>query len=42
LGAQLVSVGFALAAGAVAYLAACRALGVRELDALLSLRRRRV
>jgi putative peptidoglycan lipid II flippase len=42
LGAQLVSVGFALAAGAVAYLAACRALAVRELDALLSLRRRRV
>jgi putative peptidoglycan lipid II flippase len=38
--AQVVSVTAALAAGGVAYLAACRALGVRELQALLSLRRR--
>ena len=41
LGAQLVSVGGALAAGGAAYLLACRALGVAELQALLSLRRRR-
>ncbi len=40
LGGQLASVGLALAAGAVAYLAACRALRVGELQALLSLRRR--
>jgi putative peptidoglycan lipid II flippase len=37
---QLVSVGGALAAGTVAYLLACRALRVRELGALLALRRR--
>jgi putative peptidoglycan lipid II flippase len=41
LGAQLVSVGLALVAGTAAYLLACRALGVREVAALLSLRRRR-
>jgi putative peptidoglycan lipid II flippase len=41
LGAQIVSVGGALAAGGTAYLLACRALGVAELQALLSLRRRR-
>jgi putative peptidoglycan lipid II flippase len=41
LGAQLVAVAVALGAGAGAYLLACRALGVRELEALLSLRRRR-
>jgi putative peptidoglycan lipid II flippase len=40
LGAQIVSVGAALLAGLAAYLGACRALGVRELRALLSLRRR--
>jgi putative peptidoglycan lipid II flippase len=40
LGAQVVSVGAALLAGAGAYLLAARALRVRELDALLSLRRR--
>ena len=39
--AQLVSVGTALAAGGAAYALACRALGVAELQALLSLRRRR-
>jgi putative peptidoglycan lipid II flippase len=39
--AQIVSVGVALAAGGAAYLLACRALGVAELQALLSLRRRR-
>jgi putative peptidoglycan lipid II flippase len=38
--AQLISVGTALAAGAVAYLVSARLLGVRELDALLALRRR--
>jgi putative peptidoglycan lipid II flippase len=38
--AQVASVGFALAAGGGAYLAACRVLGVREMDALLSLRAR--
>jgi putative peptidoglycan lipid II flippase len=42
LGAQLVSLGLALAAGVAAYLLACKALGVRELEALLSLRRRRI
>jgi putative peptidoglycan lipid II flippase len=41
LAAQVVSVGGALAAGGAAYLLACRALGVAELQALLSLRRRR-
>ena len=41
LAAQVVSVGVALAAGGAAYLLACRALGVAELQALLSLRRRR-
>jgi putative peptidoglycan lipid II flippase len=36
--AQLVSVLGAIAAGGAAYLFSCRLLGVRELDALLSLR----
>jgi putative peptidoglycan lipid II flippase len=40
LGGQLVSVGAALLAGGAAYLAAARLLRVRELAALLSLRRR--
>jgi putative peptidoglycan lipid II flippase len=40
-GAQVASVSLALAAGGAAYFAACRALGVAELQALLSLRRRR-
>jgi putative peptidoglycan lipid II flippase len=39
-GAQLLSLGTALAAGLAAYLISCRLLGVRELDALLSLRSR--
>jgi putative peptidoglycan lipid II flippase len=39
-GAALVALLVALGGGLVAYLASCRALGVRELDALLSLRRR--
>jgi putative peptidoglycan lipid II flippase len=38
--AQIVSLGLALAAAAVAYALACRTLRVRELRALLSLRRR--
>jgi putative peptidoglycan lipid II flippase len=38
--AQLISVGGALIAGAGAYFVSCRLLGVRELDALLSLRTR--
>jgi putative peptidoglycan lipid II flippase len=38
--AQLVSLGLALVAAIAAYLAACRALRVRELDVLLSLRTR--
>ena len=38
--AQVASVGSALAASAAAYLAAARILGIRELDALLSLVRR--
>jgi putative peptidoglycan lipid II flippase len=38
--AQLVSLGSALVAGGVVYLGACRALHVRELEALLALRRR--
>jgi putative peptidoglycan lipid II flippase len=40
LGGQLVSLGTALVAGAAAYLISCRLLGVRELEALLSLRAR--
>ncbi len=40
LAAQVVSVGLALVAGLVAYLAAARLLGVREMQALLSLRGR--
>jgi hypothetical protein len=40
LGAQIVSLGVALVAAALAYALACRILGVRELRALLSLRRR--
>jgi putative peptidoglycan lipid II flippase len=39
-GAQVVSVTAALGVGGIVYLAAARALGVRELQALLSLRRR--
>ncbi len=39
-GAQLVSLGVALAAGSAAYLLACRALRVHELEALLALRTR--
>jgi putative peptidoglycan lipid II flippase len=39
-GAQIVSLGLALAASALAYGLACRVLGVRELRALLALRRR--
>jgi len=39
-GGQLVSVLVALVIGGVVYLAACRALGVREMQALLSLRGR--
>jgi putative peptidoglycan lipid II flippase len=39
LAAQLVSVAGGLSAGGLSYLAACRALGVRELGALLALRR---
>ncbi len=38
--AQILSLGAALALGAGAYLLACRALGVRELEALLALRAR--
>ncbi len=40
LGGQLISVLTALTAGTAVYLAACRLLGVRELQALLSLRAR--
>jgi putative peptidoglycan lipid II flippase len=40
IGGQIVSLGGALAAGTVGYLLLCRLLGVRELDALLSLRAR--
>jgi putative peptidoglycan lipid II flippase len=40
-GAQLVSLGSALALGGLAYLGAARALGLRELEALLLLRARR-
>jgi putative peptidoglycan lipid II flippase len=39
-GAQLVSLSAALLVGAAAYLFSCRLLGVRELNALLSLRAR--
>jgi hypothetical protein len=39
-GAQLLSLGTALATGIVAYGISCRLLGVRELNALLSLRAR--
>jgi putative peptidoglycan lipid II flippase len=39
-GAQIVSLATALGLGGAAYLISCRLLGVRELDALLSLRRR--
>jgi putative peptidoglycan lipid II flippase len=38
--AQIATLGLALAAGGAAYLAACRALRVREMQALLSLRSR--
>jgi hypothetical protein len=38
--AQVVSLGVALSAGSAAYLIACRALRVREMQALLSLRSR--
>ncbi|MDH4177052.1 MAG: murein biosynthesis integral membrane protein MurJ [Thermoleophilia bacterium] len=40
LSAQIASLGVALAAGGAVYLLACRALHVRELDALLALRKR--
>jgi peptidoglycan biosynthesis protein MviN/MurJ (putative lipid II flippase) len=40
LGAQIVSLGLALVGSVLAYALACRLLGVRELRALLSLRRR--
>ncbi len=40
LGAQIVSLGVAILASVAAYGLACRTLGVRELQALLSLRRR--
>jgi putative peptidoglycan lipid II flippase len=39
-GAQIVSLGVSLATGLAAYVISCRLLGVRELDALLSLRAR--
>ena len=39
--AQLVSVGAAIGAGTAVYLLSCRLLGVRELNALLALRKRR-
>ena len=42
LGGQAVSLGLALLASCAVYLGACRLLGVRELQALLSLRRRTV
>ena len=41
LGAQIASLGTALAVGVLAYAISCRLLGVRELEALLSLRSRR-
>ncbi|HKI91638.1 MAG TPA: murein biosynthesis integral membrane protein MurJ [Gaiellaceae bacterium] len=40
--AQVVSLGFGLAAGLAAYLGSCRLLGVRELEAVVRLRRRGV
>lgn len=40
LGGQIVSMALALAAGLAAFLAACRLLGVRELESILALRRR--
>ena len=40
LGAQIASLGLALGAGIAAYLLACKALRVRELDAMVSLGRR--
>ena len=40
IGAQLVSVNVALAASIAVYLLACRVLGVKELEALLTLRSR--
>ncbi len=40
LGAQIASVGAGVAAGGAAYLISCRLLGIRELEALLSLRAR--
>lgn len=40
LGAQVVSLGFGLAAGLAAYLGSCRLLGVRELAVVAQLRRR--
>jgi putative peptidoglycan lipid II flippase len=40
LGGQIASLGTALLAGVAAYLISCRLLGVRELEALLSLRAR--
>ena len=40
IGAQIVSLGVALAAGGAAYLLACKALRVHELEALLALRSR--
>ena len=39
-GAQILSLGTALAAGSVAYVLACKALNVHELEALLALRTR--
>jgi putative peptidoglycan lipid II flippase len=39
-GGQVVSLGFALAAGIAAYVISCRLLGVQEIDTLLSLRSR--
>ena len=39
-GAQIVAVGAAIAVSVGVYLAACRAAGVREMQTLLSLRRR--
>ena len=41
LAAQIISVGSALVVGTLVYAASCRLLGVRELHALLSLRRQR-
>jgi hypothetical protein len=41
LAAQIASVGIALVVGTIAYGLSCRVLGVRELQALRSLRRQR-